>query len=256
MRRHGRRPFTAPLIAAALAATGLAATGCDPAGLPAAGGGAGPVISARPTSKPPTSTPPTSTPAVARTASAASAELVTIPVRVIAGRDPSYQRTAFGAAWSDAGSGVADARNGCDTRNDVLKRDARPGTVHFKPGTRECKVTAGTWTSPYTGATLTRTSTIDIDHIVPLGRAWASGAKSWTALRRLSFANDPDNLVAADRSSNRSKGDLGPSAWRPRRPYQCAYAIRYVHSAKKWSLPISPSDVTALRDMLGTCPAK
>jgi hypothetical protein len=253
---RGRHPFTAPFIAAALAAGGFAAAGCDPAGLPVAGGVASPAISAPSTSTPPTSTPPATPPVVPRTASAASAELATIPVRAIAGRDPSYERTAFGAAWSDAGSGVADARNGCDTRNDVLKRDARPGTVHFKPGTHECKVTAGTWTSPYTGATLTRASTIDIDHIVPLGRAWASGAKSWTAVRRLSFANDPDNLVAADRSSNRSKGDLGPSAWRPRRPYQCAYAIRYVHSAKKWSLPISPSDVTALRDMLGTCPAK
>jgi hypothetical protein len=241
MTGHERRPFTAVFAAVAVAAAGFASGGCDPVELPVASG-TSPAAPAR-------------LPSIPRTASVASAELAAIPVRAIAGRDPSYRRDAFGAAWSDAGSGVAGARNGCDTRNDVLKRDAKPGTARFKPGTHECKVTAGTWTSPYTGTTLVRTSTIDIDHIVPLARAWASGAKSWTAERRLSFANDPDNLLATDRSSNRSKGDLGPSAWRPRRPYQCAYAIRYIHSAKKWALLISPSDVTALRDMLGTCPA-
>jgi hypothetical protein len=198
-------------------------------------------------------------PAPATTAAAvraAAADLASIPVRPIPGRDPSYRREAFGDAWSDVGVGIAAARNGCDTRNDILRRDAKPGTVKFKAGTHNCKVTAGSWVSPYTGATITSRTLVDIDHIVPLSRAWSAGAKSWSAQTKLNFANDPDNLVAADRKSNRAKGDLGPSAWRPTKPYQCAYAVRYIRATKKYTLPLSPSDVSALRGMLATCPAK
>ncbi len=184
----------------------------------------------------------------------ARADLSKIPVRTVPGKDPSYDRDKFGDAWSDAGVGIASARNGCDTRNDILRRDARPGTVRVKAGTRECKVTGGTWISPYTGATVTVPRRLDIDHIVPLARAWSSGAKSWPAQRRLNFANDPDNLQAADASSNRSKSDLGPSAWRPRGPYQCAYAVAYVRPVVKYGLPLTEADVAALRDMLTRCP--
>jgi hypothetical protein len=235
-----RRRWRQALGAAAVLAAIVAATGCEPLDVPTATQSSAPVA------------PLASAPA---SAAGASAELATIPVRSIPGRDPSYRREAFGDAWSDAGTGIAGARNGCDTRNDILRRDARPGTLRFKAGSHDCKVTGGTWVSPYTGATLTRTAQIDIDHIVPLSRAWSSGAKTWDAARRLNFANDPDNLLAADRSSNRSKGDLGPSAWRPVRALQCAYAVKYIHSAKKYQLPLSPPDVSALRQMLATCPA-
>jgi hypothetical protein len=224
----------------AVAAVALAVTACEPLALPAGEGTAAPAAS-------------TSAGAPA-SAGTALAELAAIPVRTIPGRDPSYEREAFGDAWSDAGTGIVGARNGCDTRNDILRRDARPGTVRFKAGSRDCKVAGGTWVSPYTGATMTKTAQIDIDHIVPLSRAWSSGAKSWDPQRRLNFANDPDNLAAADRTSNRSKGDLGPSAWRPQRAFQCGYAGRYIHSVKKYQLPLSPADVAALKQMLAACP--
>jgi hypothetical protein len=88
---------------------------------------------------------------------------------------------------------------------------------------------------------------------VPLGRAWAAGARSWSAERRLAFANDPDNLVAVDGTSNQSKGDKGPAAWRPRKPFQCAYGVRYVTSTAKYGLPVSRSDHAALAAMVDTC---
>lgn len=232
-------------LAAALTA-GAALTGCDGEGLPAPGGPS-PTVSLPPVTGGGASGP--------RAVAQARADLGAIPVRTVPGRDPSYEREKFGDAWSDAGVGIAAARNGCDTRNDILRRDARPGTVRLKAGTRACKVTGGSWTSPYTGATVTVPRLLDVDHIVPLSRAWSSGAKSWPAQRRLNFANDPDNLVATDRSSNRSKGDGGPSAWRPKRPFQCAYAVAYLRPVKKYQLPLSTSDVAALRDMLATCPA-
>lgn len=228
-----RTPLTAVAVAVALAL----AAGCATAELP------------------PQSAAPAAPAELVEDAPAAAAALATIKVSPFPGRDPSYERDAFGAAWSDAGVGIQLARNGCDTRNDILRRDALPRTVQVKPNTGGCKVTDGEWVSPYTGKTIKTPSTLDIDHIVPLSRAWAAGAKVWTAQRRLNFANDPDNLVAADRSSNRSKGDLGPSAWRPPKQYQCAYGVRYVRAIKKYELPLTAADVAALRSMLGTCPA-
>ncbi len=230
-------------VAIALAAI-TALTSCDAVGIPVAS----PSVSTPPgTGGSPTAADPQ---AVAR----ARADLAKIPVRTIPGKDPSYEREKFGDAWSDAGAGIAYARNGCDTRNDILRRDAKKGTVRFKAGTRNCKVTGGTWSSPYTGATITVARQLDIDHIVPLARAWSSGAKSWPAQRRLNFANDPDNLQAVDASSNRSKSDLGPSAWRPRAQFQCAYAVAYLRPVKKYQLPLTRADVAALRDMLARCP--
>jgi hypothetical protein len=230
--------WTGRIVAVAVAT--LAVGGCNPDGLVGS------------TATPSSAASPGGAPSAVDPASAISV-LSAIPVRPIAGRDPSYRRQAYGDAWSDAGVGIGDARNGCDTRNDILRRDAKPGTVRTKPNTGGCKVTAGEWISPYSGATISRPSILDIDHIVPLGRAWAAGAKSWDAQRRLNFANDPDNLIAVDRSSNRAKGDLGPSAWRPPKAGQCAYAVRYIKATKKYELPLTSSDVAVLRDMLSTC---
>lgn len=249
-----RRVRCALSTVAILVAAALAGSGCDATGAPSFDD---PFATASP-SEPPASgagAPGGTAPAAShRAAAQARADLATIAVRTIPGRDPSYDREKFGDAWSDAGIGIAAARNGCDTRNDVLKRDARPGTVRFKAGTRNCKVVRGTWVSPYTGATVTVPRRLDIDHVVPLARAWSAGAKAWGPQRRLNFANDPDNLRAVDAASNRSKGDLGPSAWRPKRPYQCSYAIVYIRATQKYGLPLTRSDVTALRDMLKTCP--
>ncbi len=177
-----------------------------------------------------------------------------VTVTSFPGRDSSYERDRFGQSWSDAAVGVALSRNGCDTRNDILRRDAQPATVRVKAGTRGCKVTGGAWVSPYTGRRHTTTSLIQIDHVVPLSRAWAAGAKAWSDQRRLAFANDPDNLLAVDRASNQSKSDKGPGAWRPRRPYQCAYAVRYVRATVKYGLPITRADESALGSMLDFCP--
>lgn len=226
---------------------GTALTSCDATGVPTLGEPAPSATSGAPATGAGAQAGPG---AIAQ----ARADLAAAPIRTIPGKDPSYERTAFGDAWADAGVGIASARNGCDTRNDILKRDGKPGTLTFKAGTRDCKVTGGSWVSPYTGATVVVPRKLDIDHIVPLARAWAAGAKSWPAQRRLNFANDPDNLQAVDASSNRSKSDLGPSAWRPRKPFQCAYAVAYLRPVKKYQLPLTRADAMALGQMLDTCP--
>ena len=53
-----------------------------------------------------------------------------------------YTRSQF-PHWSDPD------RNGCDARNDTLKRDLTD--ISYKAGTRDCKVIAGQLLDPFSG---------------------------------------------------------------------------------------------------------
>lgn len=167
-----------------------------------------------------------------------------------------YDRDAFGTAWSDTDG------NGCNQRDDVLLRDAVPGTVHdAQQGSCDHDVLAGTWVDPYTGRTLTFTDlkdphqsqAIQIDHLVPLAEAWASGAARWDAQRRKEFANDLAELLAVDGPTNASKGDDDPAAWRPRKAFQCTYAVRWIGTKHRWRLSVDRPEKRALREMLAYC---
>src|SRR4029078_9082567 len=108
----------------------------------------------------------------------ALAALATLAVK---GRAPrtSYDRAVFGPAWADVD------HNGCDTRNDVLRRDLT--AYRLKAGTRGCLVLSGTLHDPYTGTTGAfgrgpGTSTkVQIDHVVALSDAWQKGAQQLPA---------------------------------------------------------------------------
>jgi hypothetical protein len=167
-----------------------------------------------------------------------------------------YDRDAFGPAWADTDG------NGCNQRDDVLLRDAVPGAVDVgDQGSCDHDVLAGTWVDPYTGATLTfddlkdpaQAQAIQIDHVVPLAEAWASGAAGWTEARRREFANDLAVLLAVDGPTNASKGAGDPAAWRPRKDYQCAYARRWIRVKHHYDLAVDTSEVRALEEMLGYC---
>lgn len=81
---------------------------------------------------------------------------------------------------------------------------------------------------------------LPIDHAVALAAAFRYGARSWTEARRLSFATDLENLVATTRSVNSAKSDHDAATWRPRRPYECGYAIRYVAASEGRSSTLRP----------------
>ena len=167
-----------------------------------------------------------------------------------------YDRDAFGTAWSDTDG------NGCNQRDDVLLRDALPGTAETaEQGACDHDVLAGTWLDPYTGRTLTfddlkdpaQAQAIQIDHVVPLAEAWASGADGWTDEQRRTFANDLEVLLAVDGPTNASKGDDDPAAWRPRKEFQCAYARQWIRAKHRYDLAADASEVRALQEMLGYC---
>jgi hypothetical protein len=142
--------------------------------------------------------------------------------------------------------------NGCDTRETVLKRQGQ-GVV-AAAGT--CKVTAGSWLSPYDGKTYTDPQQLDIDHMVPLANAWRSGAGKWTDEQRQDFANDltRPQLIAVSLTQNRAKGDQDPSQWKPpNHGYWCQYAEDWVAVKYFWKLTVTVTEKAALTDMLGTC---
>jgi Protein of unknown function (DUF1524)/Excalibur calcium-binding domain len=171
---------------------------------------------------------------------------------VIKGRGPmtGYTRSAFGDAWVDVN------RNGCDTRDDILRRDLQQRTV--RAGTQGCVITSGTLADPYTD-TSTRYvrghSLVDIDHVVALGDAWQMGAARWATDERVAFANDPLNLLAVSSSANRQKGDADAASWLPHTSsFRCSYVARQVAVKLKYRLAATAAERVAMRRVLDGCP--
>lgn len=166
--------------------------------------------------------------------------------------DAEYDRDAFGQAWYDAD------RNGCDTRNDILRRDLVDTTL--KSDTNGCKVLTGTLVDPYSGETVefvsgTNTSAlVQIDHIIPLSWAWHHGAEFWTLEERREFANSPDNLLATIGSINQSKSDSGPDRWMPpAEAVHCDYTSGYVELLAEWDLGVNAAERAFFESALARC---
>lgn len=163
------------------------------------------------------------------------------------GRGPrtGYDRDEFGYAWMDsAPGGIPFARNGCDTRNDLLQRDGED--LRFRSGS-DCVVMSMRLNDPYTGRTIdwtkSRATEVQIDHVMPLSYDWQMGAARWTEGKRQDIANDPLNLMPVDGPTNSSKGDSGPAAWLPpNKQIRCSYAVRFAQVSLKYELPVTPPD--------------
>jgi hypothetical protein len=186
-------------------------------------------------------------------ASKALEVLATLPVK---GRAPKtgYSREQFGPAWSDVD------HNGCDTRNDVLRRDLT--ALALKPGTRDCVVLSGVLADPYTAAAINflrgnATSTaVQIDHVVALSDAWQKGAQQLSPDQRLSFANDPLNLLAVDGPANQSKSDGDAATWLPpNKSYRCNYVARQISVKSSYGLWVTQAEHDAMARVLSDCPA-
>lgn len=159
-----------------------------------------------------------------------------------------YTRAQF-THWSDLD------RNGCDARNDTLKRDLT--ALVFKVGTRDCKVITGSLLDPYSGKIITFSSTkstIDIDHVVALSNAWQTGAAHFDKIKRQQIANDPLNLLSVDSSLNRQKGDGDAATWLPPlKSYRCDYVSRQVAVKAKYGLWVTQPEKDAIIKLLEKC---
>ena len=194
----------------------------------------------------------------------AKAELVTsglsvIEAQVTKGRAPKtgYTRAQFGP---DLTKSDFD-RNGCDTRNDILKRDLTKIVVKEK--TKSCVVMSGVLVDPFSGESINfvqgvkTSSDIQIDHLVALSNAWQTGAFMLTADQRKAFANDPLNLLAVKGKLNSQKGESDAATWLPPlKSYRCDYVSRQIAVKMKYKLWFTAPEKEAMIRILKTCPEK
>ena len=187
----------------------------------------------------------------------AVAVLAALPTK---GRAPmtGYSRAQFGPAWTDDNNAPL-GHNGCDTRNDILRRDltagpqarhalrgrcpapARPlhlSTIHFRRG--ETTITA-----------------VQIDHVVALGDAWQKGAQRWSLEPRPELANDPLELLAVDGPTNESKSDGDAATWLPpNTAYRCSYVARQIAVKARYGLWVTQAEHDAMARTLAKCPGQ
>ena len=182
----------------------------------------------------------------------ASSVLSTLPVK---GRAPKtgYTRDQFGPAWADVD------RNGCDTRNDMLKRDLN--NIVFRAKTQNCVVESGTLQDRYSGETINfirgnvTSMEVQIDHVVALSNAWQTGAFKLTLAQRTALANDPMNLFAVKGRLNSQKGDGDAATWLPPvKSFRCTYIAQQIAVKAKYSLWVTPPEKEAMVRILSACP--
>jgi hypothetical protein len=182
----------------------------------------------------------------------ATSVLSSLPVKGRAAKT-GYSRSQFGQAWADVD------RNGCDTRNDMLKRDLT--NVEFKVKTRDCVVLSGVLFDRYSGETINfvrgnvTSMEVQIDHVVALSNAWQTGAFKLTLMQRTAFANDPLNLFAVKGRLNSQKGDGDAATWLPPlKSFRCTYVAQQIAVKAKYSLWVTAPEKEAMTRILAACP--
>lgn len=192
------------------------------------------------------------------TADAAGA-VATLDSLEIKGRAPKtgYERSLFGEPWTDD-AWVDGGHNGCDTRNDILRRDLVD--VVIKPGSNGCAVLSGVLNDPYTATSVEfirgpgSSAEVQIDHMVALSDAWQTGAQQWDELKRRNFANDPRNLQATIGWVNQEKGDGDAATWLPPNTgYRCEFVTRIVDVKAAYQLWVTPAEHDAIAGVLADC---
>lgn len=181
-------------------------------------------------------------------------QLGSLPVRGW-DRASDFRRSSFGEPWSDDVD-VEFGRNGCNTRDDILRRDLKDLLV--RPFT--CFAQSGTLVDPYTGTVIgfvrgpKTSNSVEIDHVVALADAWYKGARSWDPQRRLDFANDPRNLLAVSPKANFDKAFRDAASWLPPDPaFRCDFVARQIDVKTAYGLWLSAKEKKALADVLAGC---
>ncbi len=166
-----------------------------------------------------------------------------------------YDRDRFGDGWQDPDG------NGCDARNDVLRRDLTAVTI--RPGTQDCIVESGVLQDPYSGVVQrfrrgpATSDQVQIDHVVSLSDAWRTGAQAWTAEQRAIFANDPLGLLATLKATNSNKAYLDVGGWLPpRADLRCPFVARVVAVKLRYGLRMRQSEHDAAAGVLDSCPGQ
>ena len=166
-----------------------------------------------------------------------------------------FDRGRFGEPWSDDVN-VEFGHNGCNTRDDILRRDL--ADLQVRPGT--CFAQSGILHDPYTGTTIAfvrgpdTSPAVQIDHVVSVSDAWYKGARLWDDQRRRDFANDPRNLLAVVGQANFDKAFRDAASWLPPNvASRCAFVARQVEVKTDYQLWVSRREKDAMRQVLRDC---
>lgn len=191
----------------------------------------------------------------------ALATLNTLPVK---GKAPmteykNRREVLYGKAWTDD-QNAPGGHNGCDTRNDILRRDLT--NIVYKNRVH-CAVASGTLNDPYTGKVIhfvrgkNSSDAVQIEHAVATGNNWATGGQQLSQAQRVAFANDPLNLAAVDGPTNEKKRDKDASGYLPsNKKLRCAYVATQIAVKAKYRLWVTPAEKAAMRQVLNTCPTQ
>lgn len=183
-----------------------------------------------------------------------------------------YDRDSMFGGWAKTRNQCGDGGN---TRDAILARDLKD-VAWSKTG---CHVQSGMLNDPYTGAQIRFTrgkstsAAIQIDHVVALQDAWASGAWQWTQEQRVAYANSPDVLLAVDGPANEAKGsgvaslakgkaDANRKAWNgevwmpSNTAYQCNYMAKRAWIKNTYRLSMTEREKSQTVSVLEACSAK
>ncbi len=159
-----------------------------------------------------------------------------------------YYRKLFYDSW-----GID--KHGCSMREVILNRDLKDVIL------KGCKVQTGTLDDPYTGQVINfkrgqdTSADVQIDHVVALSNAWATGAYKLDANTRYELSQDPLNLLAVEGQANQDKSDAAADAWLPsNQAFQCQYVARQISIKYKYHLWVTPSEKSAMQKVLALCP--
>jgi len=184
----------------------------------------------------------------------ARAQLAALPVKGW-DRQTDFSRYRFGEPWSDDVN-VEFGHNGCNTRDDILRRDLTQLVV--RPGT--CYAQSGVLIDRYSGESIAFvrgpdcSEAIQIDHVVSLSDAWYKGARDWDEQRRRDFANDPRNLLAVGAKANFDKAFRDANAWLPPNPaFRCEFVARQIAVKAAYRLWVSANEKRAMAAVLDHC---
>lgn len=137
------------------------------------------------------------------------------------------------------------------TRQEILILTSTVPVKYTNP--RNCIVRTGRWVDEYTGKIFEVATQIDIDHIIPVEYAHRNGGDRWPPEKKLSFANDPVNLILVEKREIRKKRDKGPSRYLPREEYHCSYARQWLAISDKYKLTLNRKDKNKITLMLRDC---
>jgi len=145
-----------------------------------------------------------------------------------------------------------DADHDCqNSRQEILIARSESEVIMNKNG---CTVQNGLWLDYYYPQRFTRAQLVDIDHLIPLKHAYLTGGKDWTALQRMTFANDPENLVITSKKYNRSKGSKSIDRWLPVNvEYACKYVKDWMRLKQKYHLRVTALEHQTVESLKSKC---